>query len=129
MPSAEWTQDTPVDSNGKITLRHAGRLHHIGIGRTHARTPLIILLLIADLDIRIIHATTGQLLRHLTLDPTCPYQPLGQPAEPPPPKPPQPDPKWTVGAVRDLMKDHKRVGGRSRSLGTRLISRSDVLSL
>src|SRR5207344_3053045 len=26
-----------VDDSGVVTLRHAGRLHHIGIGRTHAR--------------------------------------------------------------------------------------------
>lgn len=26
-----------VDQTGCVTLRHAGRLHHIGIGRTHAR--------------------------------------------------------------------------------------------
>jgi transposase InsO family protein len=62
-----------IGDNGVITLRHAGRLHHIGIGRTHARTPVI--LLIADLDVRIINATTGELLRQLTLDPTRNYQP------------------------------------------------------
>jgi len=62
-----------VGDNGVITLRHAGRLHHIGIGRTHARTPVI--LLIDTLDIRIINQTTGELLRHLTLDPTRNYQP------------------------------------------------------
>ena len=45
--------------------------------RTHARTPVI--LLVADLDIRIINATTGELLRHLTLDPTRDYQPTGRP--------------------------------------------------
>ena len=62
-----------IGTNGVITLRHAGKLHHIGIGRTHARTPVI--LLIADLDVRIINATTGELLRQLTLDPTTNYQP------------------------------------------------------
>ncbi|MBL8778873.1 MAG: IS481 family transposase [Acidimicrobiales bacterium] len=67
-----------VDTNGSISLRHAGRMHHIGIGRPHARTPVI--LLIADLDIRVIHRTTGELLRHLTLDPTRDYQP--QPKRP-----------------------------------------------
>jgi hypothetical protein len=45
-----------IDNDGKLTLRHAGRLHHIGVGRTHARTP--ILMLINGCDIRIIHATT-----------------------------------------------------------------------
>jgi transposase InsO family protein len=64
-----------VDSHGKITLRHNGRLHHIGVGRTHARTP--ILMLINDLDIRIIHATTGEIIRELILNPAVDYQPRG----------------------------------------------------
>jgi Integrase core domain len=62
-----------IDNNGKLTLRHNGKLHHIGIGRTHARTP--ILMLIQDLNIHIINATTGELIRELTLDPTKDYQP------------------------------------------------------
>ena len=65
-----------VDSNGKLTLRHNGKLHHIGIGRTHARTP--VLMLIQDLDIHIINATTGEIIRELTLDPTKDYQPQNQ---------------------------------------------------
>jgi transposase InsO family protein len=69
-----------VDTTGVVTLRHAGRLHHIGIGRTHARTHII--LLIQDLDIRILDATTGELLRELTLDPTRDYQPTGAPKGP-----------------------------------------------
>jgi transposase InsO family protein len=79
-----------VDTNGRVTLRHNGRLHHIGLGRTHARTPVI--LLVADLDIRVIHATTGEMLRHLTLDPTRNYQPTSQPPDPPPRKPQQSEP-------------------------------------
>ena len=55
----------------------AGRLHHIGVGRTHARTRVVIL--VHDLNIRIINATTGGLLRYLILDPTCHYQPTGTP--------------------------------------------------
>jgi len=35
-------------------------------------------LLIADLDIRVINTTTGQLLRHLTLNPNRNYQPRRQ---------------------------------------------------
>lgn len=62
-----------VDSNGKLTLRHNGRLHHIGIGRTLARTP--VLMLVQDLDIHIINATTGEIIRELILDPTKDYQP------------------------------------------------------
>ena len=71
-----------IDKTGIVTLRHHGRLHHIGIGRTHARTHVV--LLVDDLDIRVINATTGELLRHLTLDPTRDYQPTGRPPGPPP---------------------------------------------
>jgi transposase InsO family protein len=62
-----------IDTTGAISLRRAGRLHHIGIGRAHAGRP--ILMLIDDLDIRVIDTTTGEMLRHLTLDPTRNYQP------------------------------------------------------
>ncbi|SEE88674.1 hypothetical protein SAMN04488554_3393 [Ruania alba] len=60
--------------------RHGGTLHHIGIGRTHARTPVV--LLIADLDITIINAATGEILRQLILGPTRDYQPTGRPPGP-----------------------------------------------
>ena len=69
-----------IDKTGCITLRHAGRLHHIGIGRTHAQTRVLVLA--QDLDIRIINAATGELLRQLTLDPTRDYQPTGAPKGP-----------------------------------------------
>ncbi len=62
-----------IDNSGVVTLRVSGRLHHIGIGRTHARTHVI--LLIHDLHIRVVAATTGELLRELILDPTKDYQP------------------------------------------------------
>jgi transposase InsO family protein len=70
-----------IDTNGVVTLRHAGRLYHVGIGRTHARTHVI--MLIQDLHIRIIGAATGELLRELTLDPARNYQPTGKPRRPP----------------------------------------------
>ena len=71
-----------LDANGCVTLRHSGRLYHIGIGRTHARTP--VLLLAQDLHVRIIHAATGELLRELDIDPSRNYQPTGRPPGPPP---------------------------------------------
>jgi hypothetical protein len=71
-----------IDAGGKVTLRVGGRLHHIGIGAAHARTP--VLMLIRDLHIRVINAATGELLRDLTLDPTRNYQPTGRPPGPPP---------------------------------------------
>jgi transposase InsO family protein len=69
-----------VDKAGSITLRYRSRLHHIGIGRTHTGTCVI--LLVQDLDIRVVNAATGELLRELTLDPTRDYQPTGAPKGP-----------------------------------------------
>lgn len=66
-----------IDKSGTVTLRHNGKLHHIGIGRAHKHTPVA--LLVADLDIRVINTQTGELLRHLQLDPTRDYQPRNQP--------------------------------------------------
>jgi hypothetical protein len=71
-----------IDKTGCVTLRHADKLHHIGIGRTHAGTH--VLLLVQDLHIRIINAATGELLRDLTLDPSRNYQPTGRLPGPPP---------------------------------------------
>ena len=71
-----------VDAGATVSLRRAGRLYHIGIGRTHARTP--VLMLLHDLDIRVINAATGEILRELTLDPDRNYQPAGGPPGPPP---------------------------------------------
>jgi transposase InsO family protein len=71
-----------LDTNGSVTLRHGGKLYHLGIGRTHARTH--VLLLVQDLHIRVINAATGELLRELTLDTSRSYQPTGRPPGPPP---------------------------------------------
>ena len=64
-----------VDRGGKLTLRHDSRLHHIGLGRRHAGTR--VLLLVAGLDVRIV-TEDGELLRELVLDPTRDYQPTGR---------------------------------------------------
>jgi transposase InsO family protein len=61
-----------IDRYGKLTLRHASRLHHIGIGRRHAGTKVLVL--VKDLHIRIT-TTNGEPIRELTLDPTRDYQP------------------------------------------------------
>ncbi len=91
-PSADRTGEVhhrvrtdKVDHTGVVTLRVNGRLHHIGIGRTHARTH--VLLLVQDLEIRVVDAATGELLRELTLDPTKDYQPTGRPPGPAPKHP------------------------------------------
>jgi transposase InsO family protein len=69
-----------VDKAGSVTLRYRSRLHHIGIGRTHAGTCVI--LLVQDLQIRVVNAATGELLRDLILDPSRDYQPTGAPKGP-----------------------------------------------
>ncbi|MBC7592939.1 MAG: transposase [Kineosporiaceae bacterium] len=61
-----------IDKTGAVTLRVDGRLHHIGVGRTHARTHVI--LLIQDLNVHIVNAVTGELLRDLEIDPNRDYQ-------------------------------------------------------
>ncbi|MGH8965931.1 MAG: IS481 family transposase, partial [Actinomycetes bacterium] len=69
-----------VDKAGKITLRYRGRLYSIGIGRTHARTRVTVL--VQDLNIRILDAATGELLRELVLNTSKRYQGTGQPPGP-----------------------------------------------
>jgi transposase InsO family protein len=71
-----------IDKAGSVTLRVAGRLRHIGVGRTYARTHVI--LLVHDLHVRIVDATTGELLRDLIIDPRRDYQPTGRPPGPTP---------------------------------------------
>jgi transposase InsO family protein len=66
-----------VDKDGKLSLRLNGRMHHIGVGRPHARTPVI--KLVDDLNVRIVNAATGELIRELTIDPSRNYQPLDRP--------------------------------------------------
>jgi len=78
------TRHDRIDDTGAVSLRYNGRLHHIGLGRHHARTPIT--MLIADRHIRVLHAATGQLLRELTLDPARDYQPRGVPPGPRPKK-------------------------------------------
>lgn len=65
-----------VDKTGRVTLRHAGRLHHIGLGHENAGTRIV--MLIADRHIRIVDHDTGELLRDLMLNPGRDYQPLGR---------------------------------------------------
>ena len=92
-----------VDKTGRVTLRHARPPPPHRPRPEHARTRVV--MLIADLDVRVIDAATGELLRHLTLDPNRDYQPLG--------RPPDPHPETTttrtqmkVRAVRDVLGHH-----------------------
>lgn len=72
--TAHWrTRQDKIDKHGGVTLRHNSKLHHIGVGRRHAGTHVLILA--KDLDVRIIARDTGELLRDFVLDPSRDYQP------------------------------------------------------
>lgn len=60
-----------VDLSGTITLRYAGKLRHLGIGRPHARTEIICLVHHQSATV-ITH--TGDVLAEFTLDPQKDYQ-------------------------------------------------------
>jgi transposase InsO family protein len=70
-PSHYRIRHDRIDSSGVVTLRYNSRLHHIGLGRAH--DGLRVLILVADLDVRVL-TEDGELLRELTLDPTRDYQ-------------------------------------------------------
>jgi transposase InsO family protein len=63
-----------ISKGGNVTLRHGTRLHHIGVG--HAHDGKRVTLLVHGLDVRVI-SEAGEMLRHLTLDPSRDYQPQG----------------------------------------------------
>ena len=65
-----------VDADGKITLRHAGRLRHLGIGRAHKHKRTI--LLVHDTDVTAIEHGTGEILAEFVIDPAKGYQPKKQ---------------------------------------------------
>ena len=54
---------------------------------THHGTRVVVLA--HDIEVRVVHATTGELIRQLTIDPTKDYQPLGIPPGPKPRQPPR----------------------------------------
>lgn len=71
---SEWRSRTDrVDRDGKVTLRYAGKLRHLGIGKAHAGTP--VLLLVHDRDVVTSHAITGEIIAEHTIDPARDYQP------------------------------------------------------
>jgi transposase InsO family protein len=86
-PSTDRSRDThdrvrhdKIDKAGSVTLRVAGQLRHIGVGRTYARTDVI--LLVQDLHVTVVNAATGEILRDLIIDPRRDYQPTGRPPGP-----------------------------------------------
>lgn len=61
-----------IDRQGKVSLRYDSRMYSIGIGRTHARTRVV--LIIKDRHIIIVNKRNGEILKDFTLDPTRRYQ-------------------------------------------------------
>jgi len=60
-----------VGSNGKISLRRAGHMHHLGIGADHRGKRCI---LIADnTAVTVVHLDTGEIIATNTIDPTRTY--------------------------------------------------------
>ena len=68
-----------VDKAGSFTVRHNSRLHHIDISRT---PPEPASSCVQDLDIRVVNAITGELIRELALNPHIDDQPTGAPKGP-----------------------------------------------
>jgi transposase InsO family protein len=60
-----------VDQFGKLTLRRAGRLHHLGVGREHARQTVLIL--IDQKDVTVTNQTTGEVLGTYQIEPNNNY--------------------------------------------------------
>ncbi len=55
-----------VDKLGKVSLRRAGRMHHLGIGTSHAGKR--ILALADDTTVTVVHLDTGEILSHHLID-------------------------------------------------------------
>ncbi|MDF2991497.1 MAG: transposase [Microbacterium sp.] len=62
-----------VDTGGTITIRYAGRLRHLGIGRAHKHTPVIVL--ISGPDVLVTTRHTGEIIAEHTINPDQNYQP------------------------------------------------------
>jgi transposase InsO family protein len=60
-----------LDTKGKMSLRRAGRMHHLGVGTAHARKR--VLALADDHQITVIELDTGEVLSTHQIDPTKTY--------------------------------------------------------
>jgi len=74
LSEAEWRSRVDrVDKTGKVTIRYAGEMRRLGIGRAHTGTR--VLLLVHDRDVTTSDLATGEILAEHTIDPTKRYQP------------------------------------------------------
>jgi transposase InsO family protein len=60
-----------LDTNGRMTLRRAGRMHHLGIGAAHARKR--VLAFADDIRVTVTDLTTGEVLSVHLIDPDKSY--------------------------------------------------------
>jgi transposase InsO family protein len=60
-----------LDNTGKMSLRRAGRMHHLGVGAKHARKR--VLALADDHHITVTDLTTGEILSRHLIEPTKSY--------------------------------------------------------
>jgi transposase InsO family protein len=60
-----------VDNGGKISLRRAARMHHLGVGYAHRGQPAIVL--IDATEATVVHRDTGEVLSSHDIDPTRTY--------------------------------------------------------
>ena len=60
-----------VAEDGKVSLRRAGRMHHLGIGVEHRRKR--VLALIDDTTVTVVHLDTGEVIARNSIDPTRSY--------------------------------------------------------
>jgi transposase InsO family protein len=60
-----------IDRFGKLTLRHASQLHHLGVGHDHARKPVLILT--DETSVTITDNTTGEILGSYLIEPDRNY--------------------------------------------------------
>jgi len=60
-----------LDETGKVTLRRAGKLHRLGVGRANKGERVI--LLIDNTHVTVTHQTTGEILGEYKIEPTATY--------------------------------------------------------
>jgi transposase InsO family protein len=60
-----------LDTTGKMSFRRAGRMHHLGVGRAHARTR--VLALADDQHVTVIALETGEVLSRHQIEPDKTY--------------------------------------------------------
>lgn len=72
-PQSEYrVRNDTVDKFGKLTLRYAGALRHLGMGITYSGVP--VRMIIDDTEVTVIDRKTGEILRYFKIDPSKNYQ-------------------------------------------------------